>query len=332
MFVLRETAAFSLLSTAFALVPPLALAAAPMDASQLEEVVITATGRSTATSTTKTDTPLIETPQSISVITREEMDVRAVHTVAEALAYSAGVQAEAFGIDSRVDEVTVRGFGAGGFSSNNNFVDGLRLPSGGQWTRPGFDPFGLQQVDVLKGPSSVLYGQTAPGGMVNLVTKRPSASATHEVMVQNAGYTDLSHWQQQVAADFGGSIRDDDSLLYRIVGLARDGDTQVDETKNSRYYLSPSLTWEAGANTSLTLLGQYQRDEGGSTYQFLPATGTLYESNGRRIEIDAYLGSRTGTASTAISSSPRSSSNIDWASASRCAATSATHTSTRSTV
>jgi iron complex outermembrane receptor protein len=254
---------------------------------QLEEVVVTATGLSTASSTTKTATPLIETPQSISVITREEMDIRAVATVANALSYSAGVQPESAGIDSRVDEVSVRGFGAGGFSSNNNFVDGLRLPSGGQWTRPQFDPFGLQQVDVLKGPSGALYGQTAPGGVVNLVTKRPSFTPRAELMAQSSGYTDLDRWQYQFAGDIAGPIND--AFAYSFVGLARDGETQIDATSNSRYYASPAVTWQ-NDSTTWTLLAQYQRDRGGSTYQFLPATGTLYPSNGRRIELDAYLG------------------------------------------
>src|SRR5690606_23177029 len=103
------------------------------------EIVVTATGQSTATSTTKTPVKLTESTQASSVISPEETDVRAVHTVSDALAYTAGVQAESSGIDSRVNEITVRRFGAGGFSSNNNFVDGLRLPSGGQWTRPAFD-------------------------------------------------------------------------------------------------------------------------------------------------------------------------------------------------
>ncbi|GIK48263.1 MAG: TonB-dependent siderophore receptor [Hyphomonadaceae bacterium] len=259
-------------------------------ATQSETIVVTATGRTEALSSTKTDTPLIETPQSISVITREEMDVRAVHTVSDALAYSAGVQAESAGIDSRVDEVTVRGFGAGGFSSNNNFLDGLRLPSGGQWTRLAFDPFGLQQIDVLKGPSSVLYGQSAPGGIVNTVTKRPSLRTANEIMWQSAGYTELERWQHQVAADVGGSLSADDGVLYRLVGLYRDGDTQIDETSNSRLFFSPSLSWDIGPDTSVTFLAQYQQDRGGSTYQFLPMTGTLLPSNGRRIAVDSYLG------------------------------------------
>lgn len=78
-----------------------------------DEIVVTASGLSTATSTSKTNMPIIESPQSISVINRDEIDLRASPTIADALSYTAGVQAEAFGIDSRVDEVSVRGFGAG---------------------------------------------------------------------------------------------------------------------------------------------------------------------------------------------------------------------------
>lgn len=252
------------------------------------DIVVTATGQSSATSSTKTDTPIIESPQSISIINRDEIDLRASPTIADALSYTAGVQAEAFGIDSRVDEVAVRGFGAGGFSSNNNFVDGLRLPSGGQWTRPGFDPFAIQQIEVLKGPSGALYGQTAPGGVVNIVTKRPTESFQGEVLLQGAGFTDLGNWSYQAAADLSGPLTG--NLSGRIVGLARDGDTQVEGIGIGRYYLSPSLTWRPGPDTSWTLLGQYQRDEGGATFQFLPARGTLNPSNGRYIANDANLG------------------------------------------
>lgn len=253
-----------------------------------DEIVVTATGRSSATSSTKTDTPIIESPQSISIISREEIDLRASPTIADALSYTAGVQAEAFGIDSRVDEVSVRGFGAGGFSSNNNFVDGLRLPSGGQWTRPGFDPFALQQIEVLKGPSGALYGQTAPGGVVNIVSKRPTDMLHGEVLLQGAGFGELNHWTYQGAADIGGPITS--TLSARIVGLARYGETQVDDVKIGRQYVSPSISWKPGPDTTWTILGQYQRDEGGATFQFLPATGSLRPSNGRYIANDANLG------------------------------------------
>lgn len=255
---------------------------------RVEELIVTATGRSKATSSTKTDTPIIESPQSISIISREEIDLRASPTIADALSYTAGVQAEAFGVDSRVDEVSVRGFGAGGFSSNNNFVDGLRLPSGGQWTRPGFDPFALQQIEVLKGPSGALYGQTAPGGVVNIVTKRPTDAFQGQVMVQGAGFTDLKNRNWQAAGDLSGPLSE--TLSGRIVGLARDGDTQIKDVDIARYYISPSLTWKPTEATTWTLLGQYQRDEGGATFQFLPALGSLRATNGGHIANDANIG------------------------------------------
>ncbi|GEB87226.1 ferric siderophore receptor [Zymomonas mobilis subsp. mobilis] len=253
-------------------------------------IVVTATGLSQASSTTKTHTPIIESPQSISIVSRAEIELRASPTIADALAYTAGVQAEPSGIDSRVDEVSVRGFGAGGFSSNNNFVDGLRLPSGGQWTRTSFDPFSLQQIEVLKGPSGALYGQTAPGGVVNLVTKRPTKKSQGEFFLQGAGYTHLGNWQGQASGDVSGKLNKDGTLSGRIVGLARYGDTQVNHVQTGRYYVSPSLTWEISPDTKWTVLAQYQRDQGGSTFQFLPATGTLYASKGRHIANDANIG------------------------------------------
>ncbi|WP_232495545.1 TonB-dependent siderophore receptor [Novosphingobium kaempferiae] len=261
---------------------------APDAAPAGREIIVTATGQSSATSTTKTNTPIIESPQSISIVSREEMDLRASPTIADALAYTAGVQSEAFGIDSRVDEVSVRGFGAGGFSSNNNFVDGLRLPSGGQWTRPGFDSFALQQIEVLKGPSGALYGQTAPGGVVNVVSKRPTDTFQAQFMLQAIGTTDMSNWNYQAAADVSGPITS--TLSGRVVALSRYGDTQVDDVKIGRQYISPSLTWKPDENTTWTVMGQYQRDDGGSTFQFLPALGSLTRSNGRYIANDANIG------------------------------------------
>lgn len=255
---------------------------------QRDDIVVTATGLSTARSSTKTDTPIIESPQTISVISRDEIDLRASPTIADALSYTAGVQPEAFGIDSRVDEVSVRGFGAGGFSSNNNFVDGLRLPTGGQWTRPGFDTFALQQIEVLKGPSGALYGQSAPGGIVNIVTKRPSFTPHGEVLLQGAGFTDLEKWTYQGAGDITGPLTE--TIAARLVGLARYGETQVDGIEIGRQYISPSITWKPGENTTWTLLGQYQRDEGGATFQFLPRLGALVPANGGYIDQNANIG------------------------------------------
>lgn len=262
----------------------------PSETGDRDEIIVIATGQSKATSASKAETPLIESPQTISVISREEMDVRAVASLGDAVAYTAGVRAEAAGIDSRTDEISVRGFAAGGFSSNNNFIDGLRLPSGGQFTRTQFDPFALQQVEVLKGPSGVLYGQTAPGGIINMVSKRPTSDFHGEMMLQAAGFTDLGRWQFQAAGDVSGALNNSRTISARLVGLARDGQTQIRETSNQRYYVSPSITFAPTDDLAWTILGQYQRDQGGSTYQFLPMTGTLLPSNGRRLALDEYIG------------------------------------------
>lgn len=260
------------------------------DALRDTDIVVTATGQTQATSGTKTATRLIEVPQSISVITREELDVRAVHSVTEALAYTAGVQAEQDGIDSRADSFSVRGFSAGSFS-DNLFLDGIRLPAGGQWTRTAFDPFALQQIEVLKGPSAVLFGQVAPGGIVNLVTKRPTAKPRGEIMLQGAGFTDLGKWQYQGAADVSGPLTADGTIRARLVGLARYGDAQIDAIRTGRYYIAPSLSWVPDAATSITVMGQYQRDEGGSTFQFLPDVGSRQPgAKGQHIRLDAFLG------------------------------------------
>lgn len=263
-------------------------AVTPSERSADTTIVVTATGLSSALSTTKTDAPIIESPQTISVVNRDEIELRAASTIADALSYTAGVQAEPFGIDSRTDEVAVRGFSAGGFSANNNFVDGLRLPIGGQFSRFGFDTFGIEQIEVLKGPSSVLYGQTAPGGIVNLVTKRPTSTFQANAIAQVQGYTDLKNYSGRVGVDVSGPLSS--QLSGRLVGLAHHGGTQIDDVVNERYYVSPSVTWEPSSNVSWTLLGQYQHDGGDATYQFLPATGTYSETNGGYIDISANLG------------------------------------------
>ncbi|MFC4256627.1 TonB-dependent siderophore receptor [Croceibacterium xixiisoli] len=279
-----------LLLSAAALPQMAAAQDAVTDEQSANQIVVIATGQSTAGTSSRTDTPIIESPQTISIINRAELDLRGVLSVNEAIAYTAGVVAEFGGIDSRVDAIKLRGFEAGGFSSNMTFVDGLRLPSGGQWTQLAFDPYSLDQIEVLKGPSSILFGQSAPGGVLNMVSKRANTRGGGEVSLWANGFNDLGRWQMQAAADIGGSLTENGELSARLVGLARDGKTAVDGVSNRRFYVSPSLTWAPADNIELTVLAQYQRDEGGSTFQFLPMTGTLNPSAGRTIENDAFIG------------------------------------------
>ncbi len=206
---------------------------------------------------TKTDTPLIEVPQSISVIGRNELEARGAQSVMEALRYVPGVAVDTYGVETRGTEwLLIRGFNAMG---TNNLVDGLRM---GQSTQVAFqtETYGLERIEVLRGPASVTYGQVEAGGTVNRVSKRPTADALREIELQ-AG----SFGRKQVAADFGGALNSDGTLLYRLVGLALDTDNQLkytngDRGSNERQFLAPSLTWKPSASTQVTLLGQVLHD------------------------------------------------------------------------
>jgi iron complex outermembrane recepter protein len=217
---------------------------------------------------TKTSSPIIETPQAISVVTREQLADRGVQTLSEALRYTPGVAVDTWGADSRLDWFTIRGFAENEYGS---FRDGLRWPSGlGR-----ADPYGVEEVEVLKGPSSVLYGQNAPGGLVNMITKRPPAANVGELALQFGSYD-----RKQAQGDIGGPLDASGRWRYRVTGLFRDSNTQVDYVPDNRIFVAPALSWQPSGRTTLTLLTDYQRDRTRWS-QFLPSQGTLiYNPNG----------------------------------------------------
>lgn len=254
------------------------------DVTTLDAVRVNAYRTTTHTSgATKTDTSIAETAQSISVIAREELDARGVQTLNEAMRYVAGVALESSGIDNRVDDFRIRGFDAGSWS-NNVTVDGMRAPQGSQWNRTMVDSWNLERVEVLKGPAAVMYGQVAPGGMVNQVSKTPQPDQEQILRVGIDG-----HGQVSTAFDAGAGTQDN-RHLFRLVGLYRDGDTQIDHTEQQHWFLAPSYTFQIAARTRLTLLGLYQRDDGGSTYQFLPMAGTLVATPYGRMDNTTFIG------------------------------------------
>jgi iron complex outermembrane receptor protein len=251
---------------------------------QADEIVVTAAAPDRTGLATKTDTPLVEVPQSISVVTRDELDMRGVQTVPDAVRYVAGVQTGGTGLDSRSDELAIRGFDSGSFTGNQYF-DGLRSQPGGQWTLLQYDAYNLERVEVLKGPSAVLFGAVAPGGLINLVTKRPQEEAAGEVGIQYG-----SHGQWRGTLDTTGPLTADETLSYRLVGMVRDGGSEVDHTDLGRWFVAPSLTWHPSVDTTLTVLGHYQKDFGGSTFQFLPTYGTGLPNPHGALKPNSFLG------------------------------------------
>jgi iron complex outermembrane recepter protein len=229
---------------------------------------------------TKTDTPIIETPQSVTVITRDQLDAQQVQSVSQGLAYTAGVVAQPRGeVNGFFEFPTIRGFG----SANFEYLDGMRLLGASSGIQ--IDPYNLERIDVWKGPASVLYGQSAPTGIVNLISKRPTDFRFQEVELQAGSFDRV-----QGAFDLGGPIDEQGRFLYRVTGFARDADTQVDFTKDQRISIAPAIAWRPDTDTSLTLLTNYQFDPKLGFFNFLPAQGTFLDNPNGKIPTSFYGG------------------------------------------
>ncbi|MGF6557027.1 iron complex outermembrane receptor protein [Pseudomonas sp. S30_BP2TU TE3576] len=211
---------------------------------------------------TKTDTALVEAPRSISVVTRQQMDDRNVHTLDDAVRYLPGITASSFGSDTRADWLRVRGF------EPTQFLDGLPLPKG-VYANPKQETWNLDRLALLRGPASSVYGQTPPGGLLDMVSRRPSAEASSEIQLQ---YGSDNHRQINFAST--GKIDDEGQFLYSLSGVLRDGGTPIDHIDDKRYNIAPSLTWNIDEDTRFTLLTQFTRDDTGITSQFYPIQGT----------------------------------------------------------
>jgi iron complex outermembrane receptor protein len=215
---------------------------------------------------TKTDTALVEAPRSISVATRQQMDDRKVQNIDDAVRYMPGITASSYGSDTRADWLRVRGF------EPTQFLDGLPLPKG-VYANPKQETWNLDRLALLRGPASSVYGQTPPGGLLDMVSRRPSAESSSEIQVQ---YGSDNHRQINFAST--GKIDEEGRFLYGLSGVIRDSGTQIDHVDNKRYNIAPSLTWNIDDDTRLTLLTQFTRDDTGITSQFLPVQGTKIRS------------------------------------------------------
>ncbi|MBY5664369.1 TonB-dependent siderophore receptor [Rhizobium leguminosarum] len=258
-------------------------ASADAGATALEPIVIqgassdsktdrTSVAAKNSSAATKINTPLVETPRSVSVTTEKEIEQRGAQSIIEAVRYSAGVTTGTSGFDPRFDQVYIRGYNA---TTVGDYRDGLRQPyiNYGMFRT---EPYQLQRVEVIKGPVSVLYGSGSPGGLVNKISKLPTEEPIREVGI-SYGTED----RVQGMFDFGGPISEDnEDFLYRIVGVARRGDTNFD-IADDRYLLAPSFTWKPDEGTSFTVYGLAQADETDSN------VGAITTLDGRILDIRA---------------------------------------------
>ena len=240
---------------------------------QLEEVTvegsqtgqggdITADGY-VATSTrsaTKTDTPVLETPRSMSTVTQEQLEDRKPQTLLDALSYTPGVRVGSYGFDPRYDAFTIRGIDV---TYTGVFRDGLR-----QVNSPNglfrLEPYGLDGITILRGPAASIYGASSTGGIVDLISKRPTFLPFREVEVQTGSYERL-----QGNFDLSNPVNSDNTFFYRLTGLVRDAGTEIDAVKDDRIFIAPAFTWRPNDATMLTILGEYMDSTTGGTAAYI---------------------------------------------------------------
>lgn len=231
-----------------------------------------------AITASKTTAPLIETPQSVSVISRDQIDLLNFVDVQQAVRYTAGIVGENYGPDLRFDFLTLRGF------VPVQYVDGLQAPVSSTISNVGVDLYGFEAVDILKGPAGVLYGTTPPGGIYNLTSRRPSTRTSGEIQLKY-GTDDF----KQAAGTITGELTN--GVSARLTGLYRDRDGQTDFVTARRAYVAPAVAFDIGPDTKITALGYYQWDRvEGDTNGFLPAVGVLVPNPVGKVRRSVNLG------------------------------------------
>ncbi|HLV76804.1 MAG TPA: TonB-dependent siderophore receptor [Marinobacter sp.] len=246
---------------------------------ELEALSVTA-----ARGATKTETPVMETAQTINLIDREQWQEKGATSVQQAAAYTPGVGTNQVGASNRYDYLILRGFSDG--SINNTYLDGLRVMNdGGSYSSFAIDPWFLERIEIVKGPTSVLYGQSSPGGIVALTSKRPEFESAGELRI-SAG-TDA---RRSFAFDVTGPVGKTRRVAYRLSGIASASDAQQDYVEEERQAIAPSLSWDITDQTALTVLAYLQRDPEGGYHAGLPFEGTAVSRNGQKIDTGFFEG------------------------------------------
>ncbi|MFT4121338.1 TonB-dependent siderophore receptor [Bradyrhizobium sp.] len=236
-----------------------------------------------SSSGTKTNTPIMETPQAVSVIGAEQIRDQKPNKLDEVLRYTAGVRAGTFGADTRNDWWLIRGFKSDDIGL---FLDGMQLfyTAYASWK---LQPSNMERVEVLRGPAAVLYGGSSPSGIVNVISKLPP---TEPIRYIEAGVNNFGN--AYIGFDIGGPVAtqpQDGKLYYRFVGQVQNGGTQVDFISDNNYFIAPSFTWKPDADTTFTVLASASKQDTRGI-NFLPYQGTVTNAPFGKIPTSFFAG------------------------------------------
>lgn len=237
-----------------------------------------------SSASTKTDTPLTEIPNSIYVITKDQMVDQQSQTVQEVLRYMPGIYSESLGTASWGNGSNTSSQGGGNFIqrgfASTQYVDGLLSDSVASG-----EPAFLDRVEALNGPSSVMYGQSGPGGLISMQLKKPTDIPLHNVTL---GFGNWGRYESTI--DLSDKITKSGNLKYRIAAIGVTQGTQTDHVDYHRVGVLPSIKWDIDGKTSLTLLGMYMYTPGDGSGNYYPLYGTLLPGKNGYIPRSRFLG------------------------------------------
>ncbi|MBP3139960.1 TonB-dependent siderophore receptor [Aliivibrio fischeri] len=274
----------TLLATAIASSFLFPISAMANDDSASDDVeTISIFGQAYRNTATKTSLEPEETPQGITVLDGEVLEQRSVKSLNEALRYVPGVTTEQKGgAVTMYDTFNIRGFDV-----NQSYYDGLVLQYLNGWNlQPQIDPIAIQQIEVFKGPTSVLYGSMPPGGMVNMIAKTPQKEKSTDVKVAT-GTGNLVEASIDTTGQFG-----DSDFSYRFIALARQKDGQVDYTEEERYVIAPSVDWQVSDRTLINFNMYYQNDPSMGMNSAMPASGMIYDNPNGSTDPSTFVGDK----------------------------------------
>ncbi|NJK51480.1 TonB-dependent siderophore receptor, partial [Candidatus Gracilibacteria bacterium] len=239
---------------------------------------------------TRTDTPLRDIPQSIQIVPQQVLEEQQVDNLNDALKNVPGATHTNPSYSSIGQYFTIRGFE--GFDYTGNFTtNGLSDPQGARASR-GFS--NIERIEVLKGPASVLFGQGSPGGIINVVTKRPLRDPFYELEATIGSY-DL----YQGAIDLTGPLNDSRTILYRLNASYKYSENFIDFSSEEVPAVAGVLQFEIGDNTDLIFDLEYGKVTEGET-RGLPAVGTIFPNPNGEIKRNRNIADPNGEFSSEV--------------------------------